>query len=77
MQTDPVQGTVWLFNQLLGTFSLDSTVPWSVCSLPIPQAYQVAHGFVYMQVEGWCPADSGVNTDPRTLGVRLRRIWVE
>src|SRR5712692_4908578 len=73
---DPVQVTVWLFDQPLGMFTLKSAASWSVCSLPIPPSCRVAHGLVRMQVEGWCPAETGASEDRRLLGVRVRRVWV-
>jgi Wzt C-terminal domain len=76
MVTEPLEVRAWLFDQPLGMFVVESTVPWAVCSLPLPPSCRVAHGLVRMHVEGWCPAESGVNEDRRVLGVRVRRIWV-
>jgi len=72
----PVHVAAWLFGEPLGTFDLNGMSAWSVCSLSISPSQRVAHGFVRMEVPGWCPASSGVNEDRRILGLRIRRIWV-
>jgi len=66
----------WVFDQPLGIVERERSGEWSVCSVPIPPALQVAHGLIRMQVPGWSPAALGISDDTRRLGIRLQRIWV-
>jgi lipopolysaccharide transport system ATP-binding protein len=68
--------SVWLFEQRVGTFLLNTTTLWAVYTLPLPRACRVAHGFVRMHVAEWCPAEVGLNDDQRRLGLRVRKVWV-
>lgn len=72
----PVQITAWLFDEPLGSLSLDEAGPWSRWSLVIPESYRLAHALVRLQVEGWCPAEFRISEDRRVLGIPVRRIWV-
>lgn len=74
--TQPVQVSAWLFDCQLDSVLVDASGSWRLFSLPIPAACQVAHGFIRLQIDGWCPARVGVNTDQRVLGLQVRRIWV-
>jgi lipopolysaccharide transport system ATP-binding protein len=75
-ETTPLRVAAWVFAHSLGELAVQRAENWSVCSLPIPEAYRIPHGFVRVQVEGWCPAEVGLNADQRILGVRVRRLWV-
>ena len=66
----------WVFDQPLGIVELKRNGEWNVCSVPIPLALRVAHGFVRMHMPGWSPAGLGISDDTRRLGIRLQRIWV-
>lgn len=72
----PLRISASLFDQPLGAFVVEDATRDALVCLPLPPSARPAQGLVCMEVEGWRPAEAGVEMDQRILGLCVRRVWV-
>jgi lipopolysaccharide transport system ATP-binding protein len=72
----PVTLTVLSLGRELGRIVIESGTDWRQLSIPLPADFPPGPARVQLLTSDvWCPRDTGHGADPRSLGVRIRRIW--
>jgi hypothetical protein len=74
----PVEVTLTSLDRELGGARVASGGDWQVIGVAVPADFPRGPAQLRLRVgDVWRPADAGIGTDTRVLGVRVRRIWCD